>query len=91
MSFNDRLFEKLDQLDARLDSIDKTVAVQTQQLAEHMRRTELLEGTVVRLASESDTVKATVVKYNTWVNVITKVIAILAGAASLIFSVIKIF
>lgn len=34
---------KLDQINERLHSIDKTLAVNTNHLAEHMRRTEILE------------------------------------------------
>jgi hypothetical protein len=34
---------KLDRINERLHSIDKTLALNTQQLAEHMRRTALLE------------------------------------------------
>lgn len=40
------LTNKLDKLDERLDSIDKTLVIQAEQLKEHMRRTEILENTV---------------------------------------------
>ncbi len=41
---------KLDQINERLHSIDKTMALNTQQLAEHMRRTELLEKEMAPVA-----------------------------------------
>ena len=38
-----RVIEKLDKLDERLDSVDKTLIKQESNLSEHMRRTKLLE------------------------------------------------
>lgn len=39
----DRLHGKLDKLDDRLDSVDKTLVRNTVSLEDHIRRTELLE------------------------------------------------
>ncbi len=39
----DSIISKLDRLDERLDSVDKTLVKQESSLAEHIRRTELLE------------------------------------------------
>ena len=39
----ERVLEKLDKLDDRLDSVDKTLVKQEENLKEHIRRTELLE------------------------------------------------
>lgn len=38
-----RVLNKLDKIDDKLNSIDKTLVKQEENLAEHMRRTELLE------------------------------------------------
>ena len=38
-----RILDKLDKLDDRLNSIDKTLVKQEENLAEHMRRTNILE------------------------------------------------
>lgn len=43
MSDFTRLFDKLDSLDERLNNIDITLAKQETSLAEHIRRTNLLE------------------------------------------------
>lgn len=40
---NDKLMEKLDKIEARLDTIDLTLAKNTFSLEEHMKRTALLE------------------------------------------------
>lgn len=42
--FNNRLESKLDRLDERLDRIDVTLAAQHVSLAEHIRRTQILEN-----------------------------------------------
>jgi uncharacterized membrane-anchored protein YhcB (DUF1043 family) len=42
----EKIYEKLDKLDNRLYKIDTHLAVYNQQLAEHIRRTELLEKEV---------------------------------------------
>ena len=39
-----RLEDKLEKLDERLDTISTTLAVNTQSLKEHMKRTEMLES-----------------------------------------------
>lgn len=40
------LAEKLERMDERLDSVDKTLAVNTESLREHIKRTSLLEAEV---------------------------------------------
>jgi hypothetical protein len=42
--------KKLEQIESTLHSIDKTLALNTQQLAEHMRRTSLLEKEITPIA-----------------------------------------
>lgn len=53
---------QLDKLDSKLDSVDKTLVKQEENLREHMRRTELLESQHERLEqqvhSELEPVKA---------------------------------
>lgn len=44
--------DKLDKLDTRLDSLDKTLVKQEENLREHMRRTELLEQQHTHLEDE---------------------------------------
>jgi hypothetical protein len=39
----ERVIQQLDTLDSRLDSVDRTLVKQEENLKEHMRRTELLE------------------------------------------------
>lgn len=41
--FQKRVLEKLDKMDDRLNSVDKTLAEQHVSLKEHIRRTEILE------------------------------------------------
>jgi hypothetical protein len=38
-----RIYDKIDDIDARLGSIDKTLAVNTELLAQHIHRTHLIE------------------------------------------------
>ena len=40
---DDKIEKKLDKVEDRLDSVDKTLLKQESQLAEHMRRTDILE------------------------------------------------
>lgn len=48
----ERVIDQLDQLDTRLDSVDKTLVRQEANLKEHMRRTELLEKHYEKLHDE---------------------------------------
>lgn len=48
----DRIIEKLDELSEHLNQIRITMAVQAQQLAEHMRRTDLLEKKIDQVETE---------------------------------------
>ena len=47
-----RVINQLDKLDDKLDSVDKTLVKQEENLREHMRRTELLERQHENLQSE---------------------------------------
>lgn len=44
--FQKRVLEKLDKMDDRLNSVDKTLAEQHVSLKDHIRRTEILEEQV---------------------------------------------
>ena len=41
-----RIEEKIDRLDLRLDGVDKTLVRQNSELESHIKRTELLEGRI---------------------------------------------
>ena len=45
----DRVLDKLDSIDIRLNDIDKTLVRNTVSLEDHMRRTELLEQSQTKL------------------------------------------
>ena len=53
----DRMDSKLDRLDERLDQVSITLALNTESLAEHMRRTDLLEQQVLPIKKHVDIVK----------------------------------
>jgi hypothetical protein len=59
---DDRTFDKLERIDSRLNSIDKTLAEQHQQLKDHIRRTELAEENLDLLRTELKPVKEHVVR-----------------------------
>lgn len=52
-----RIEQKVEKLDDRLDSVDKTLVKQEANLAEHMRRTEILEQQHMHIESELEPVK----------------------------------
>lgn len=52
MSENKRIFDQLDRVEGRLDSIDVTLAKNTTSLEDHMRRTNLLEEAVAPLTKD---------------------------------------
>lgn len=47
-----RVITQIDKLDDKLESVDKTLIKQEENLREHMRRTEILEEQHTRLESE---------------------------------------
>lgn len=55
----ERIENKLDKMDARLDGLEMTLAVQTQVLDEHMRRTQLAEETLAIVNAEQVVFRAT--------------------------------
>ena len=81
-----RILDKLDKVEDRLDSIDKTLVRQEVQLSEHIRRTELLEKAHESFKEEIKPIK----KAHTVVTGVLKIIGGLAILAGLIVSVMKI-
>lgn len=75
------LSETTHQIDKRIDNIDKTMAVNTQSLEEHMKRTDLIEKQLAPIRSAYD-----------WLIISCKVIGVLAlvvTVASGLFKVIE--
>ena len=68
-----RIEDKLDKVVEKIGSIDVTMARNTEQLAEHMRRTELLEEEVKPISTHVANLKG-----------VTKLLAILALLAGVI-------
>lgn len=50
-----RVMDKLDTIDTRINSIDKTMVKHEENLSEHMRRTELAEKAIETLATNTAT------------------------------------
>lgn len=67
---------KVDRLDERLDSIDKTLTVNTTSLVEHVKRTNLLE-------QDMRPIKAHVALVNAAAKVLSVLFSILLGAKAL--------
>lgn len=80
------LSDKLDILDARLDHMNETLIVQQEQLREHMRRSALNEEAIELLKNELKPLQ------EDWLRVrfLGKVLAVLAGSASVFYYAIKI-
>ena len=76
----ERVLNKLDKIEERLGSIDKTLVKQEENLAEHMRRTELLE---TKMEPVEDHVKN--------VNFLFKIMAGVVAIVGAIAGIIKIF
>lgn len=82
----DTLEEKIDAVSENIASIDKTLAVNTSSLQEHMRRTELNEKAIEVLKEDLKPIS----KHVHAVNVILKVAASLGGAAATIYYTIEV-
>ena len=74
--------DKLDKLDARLDNIAVLQAIHTEQLKEHMRRSDLLERRIEQVDLELKPVEHHVVM----INGIVKAVGILGTVAALILA-----
>ena len=82
----DVILKRFDKIEDRLLSIDKTLVVNTHQLTEHMRRTELLERAVERNQESFVPIKDHVTRVNT----VLKVLGVLAASAGTVASVLKV-
>lgn len=76
----DKLEEKLDKLDNRLDGVHVTLVKQHSSLAEHMRRTELLENALIPVKEQ----QAQIIGAG-------KLVAMLGVIASIVSLIYKIF
>lgn len=82
----DIISEKIDNLDIKLNDIDKTLAVNTQSLQEHMRRTQLAEQSIEKLADQIVPVQAHINK----VNGMLMFIGLSASIAGTIAAIVKV-
>lgn len=78
--------DKLDEHTKILASVDKTLALQAQQLEQHMRRTDLAEENIKMLREEFKPVEGHV----EFVNKLAKLVALTAGIASAVFAGIEV-
>lgn len=53
----DKIDRKFDHVETRLDSMDKTLVKNTENLAEHMRRTDLLETAQTNMSADIEKIK----------------------------------
>ncbi len=90
--------KQVDQLDSRLDSVDKTLVRQEANLGEHMRRTELAERSIQNLEIETKaeiskvrTEAAPTHKHVAYMNGAFKGLGVLAVITGIIASIVKIF
>jgi chromosome segregation ATPase len=78
--------DKLDEHTKILASVDKTLALQAQQLEQHMLRTNLAEENLQMLREEFKPVEGHV----EFVNKLSKLIALMVAAASAFFGAIEV-
>lgn len=77
----DILLNKTDSLDARLDSIDKTLILQHEQLKQHIKRTEINEENIKLMRAEMRPVQKHVVIVEAFMKIL--------GASSVLAAIIK--
>lgn len=81
-----QVVKKLESLDDRLDSVDKTLVKQEANLGEHMRRTELAEQGISELKTEIKPLQT----HKAFMEGTLKGIGLIATAVSLIAGIMKI-
>lgn len=81
----DKILDKLDTMDTRIDGIDKTLAVNTEQLKEHIRRTEILETKVDTVELDVDVIKLHVDRVENIPKIIMWIVAFLAAVLGLFY------
>lgn len=79
----DEILKKLDKMDSTLDSIQILQAVHTEQLTEHMRRSDLLERRIEQVDEELKPVE----KHVTMVNGVVKFIGIVGTISAIILAI----
>jgi hypothetical protein len=84
---NYRIYEKLDVLDMRLDSMDKTLIKQEINLKEHIRRTEAVENQLEIMKKEMTPVQ----KHVAMVEGAFKFLGIISMTLGVVGSILKIF
>lgn len=91
-----RILDKLEQMSEKLSDIDKTLAVNTEQLKDHMRRSDALEALVQEYKSDTDiqleealapikTLKG-IYTISKWV---AAVAAAVSGASAILYALLK--
>lgn len=84
-----RVITQLDKLDDKLESVDKTLVKQEENLREHMRRTEILErqheGIQSEMHNELEPIKAHVQQVKGVSKFLAAAIPIIAAAAGAIY------
>ena len=83
----DKLEGKLDRLDEHLSRIDVTLAVQAEQLATHIKRTELAEENLDLLRKELKPVQSHVLRVEGGLKLLG-IISVIAAIASSIWSIL---
>lgn len=81
-----KLSDKFDRVEARLDSMDKTLVKQEGNLAEHMRRTELAESAITNLDNDLKPIK----KHVAMLQGVLKFIALMATIVGIVAGILKI-
>lgn len=79
------VLNKLDKLDDRLDSVDRTLVKQEANLAEHMRRTEILESQHEKLYVELEPVKAHVNQVKAGIKLLAFVLPIIGALVAAVY------
>lgn len=90
MRHEDRILEKLDKIDDRLNTVDVTLAKQHEQLAHHIHRTNLLEEVVEKLRADVKPVQAHVQRIDGGLKLVGFV-AVLLGILASVLKVVEFF
>jgi chromosome segregation ATPase len=75
---NDRIYEKLDKIEERLNSIDITLERNTVSLEHHIRRTDLLQDSSQNLSAQLEPIKTHVTKVQGGLQLLGAIAAIAA-------------
>lgn len=85
------ILDKIEKIDDRLNSVDKTMIKQESNLAEHMRRTDLLEiqqkSMFSHLGSEIDPIKSHVEKVKAILKFLMFIIPVVVAAFGIVYNI----